>query len=123
MKNYPLLRKTMEHIEAHRDEHDQSGWGRKEACGSTMCFAGHAVVLDGHNVIWTEIEDGHSVMSYVEMTDGSGDELSPMAAGARVLGLDLDESSHLFLACMKLSNVRLYVDHLLSEESRDGEVE
>lgn len=51
-----VMRKTLEHVLAHPDEHDQSSWGwsydlveRRElphvpACGTSYCFAGHAAV-------------------------------------------------------------------------------
>jgi hypothetical protein len=41
--NVPLLRKTLEHIEAHPQEWDQAHWH----CGTGMCFAGTACDLDG----------------------------------------------------------------------------
>ena len=45
--NVPLLTKVMDHIDAHPDEHDQDVWARRldaaSPCGTTYCFAGHAV--------------------------------------------------------------------------------
>ena len=44
--NVPLLRKVLEHIEAHGDEWNQVIWravfGRANRCDTAMCFAGHA---------------------------------------------------------------------------------
>ena len=39
----PLLRKTLEHIDAHPEEHSQGEW----VCKSGMCIAGHASILGG----------------------------------------------------------------------------
>jgi hypothetical protein len=41
--NVPLLRKTLEHIEAHPEEWYQNTW----RCRTAMCFAGMACHLDG----------------------------------------------------------------------------
>lgn len=50
------MRKTLEHVLAHPDGHDQSSWGwsydpnevdrapHVPACGTSYCFAGHAAV-------------------------------------------------------------------------------
>lgn len=43
MLNIDLLDKTMNYINEHPDEHDQSMW----RCGTSRCFAGWACSLDG----------------------------------------------------------------------------
>jgi hypothetical protein len=41
--NVDLLRRTLAYIEEHPQEWNQRAW----RCGTTACFAGHAVILDG----------------------------------------------------------------------------
>ncbi len=43
MTNVDLLGKTLAYVEAHPDEWHQQSW----RCGTSMCFAGHAVALAG----------------------------------------------------------------------------
>lgn len=46
MPNIELLKKTLSYIETHESDWDQSQY----VCGTSMCFAGHAVVLSGYPV-------------------------------------------------------------------------
>lgn len=41
--NVNLLQRTLDFIEEHPDKHDQEHW----RCGTSACFAGWAVTLDG----------------------------------------------------------------------------
>lgn len=53
--NVPLLRKTLEHITAHPEEHSQAAWAEKDQrtlCGTTYCLAGHAVQFAGYEIDW-----------------------------------------------------------------------
>lgn len=71
--NLPLLRKILDHIDAHPEEHDQETW--ESACGTTRCVAGWALHFDGQKV----------------RADGS----IPRRA-REVLGLTVSESEALF---------------------------
>lgn len=61
MINVPLLRKTLEYITAHPEEWDQAYWGTRvindNACNTSHCLAGHAVVLNGDQVLWSGDDD------------------------------------------------------------------
>jgi hypothetical protein len=58
MINVELLRKTLEHITAHPEEHDQTQWAVKtDGCGTAYCLAGHAVQLAGHTIRWRAAKD------------------------------------------------------------------
>lgn len=46
--NLPLLRKVLDHIDAHPEEYDQAVW--VNACGTAFCVAGHALRLEGHAI-------------------------------------------------------------------------
>lgn len=52
--NVPLLRKSLEHIDAHPEEHDQRHWAQRTPCGTKLCLAGTAVVLSGYDIRWGE---------------------------------------------------------------------
>lgn len=121
MKNYPLLRKTMEHIEAHPEEHDQRYWGLQTPCGTTMCFAGHAVVLAGLTPVWNK--DDRYFLAEGEMIaaiDEEGTRWSVQVGAARALGLGPDEADELFQECGDLNAVRRVVGAYLAEEGADG---
>lgn len=44
-RNLPLLRKTMDFINEHPENHNQQTW--VSPCGTQFCFAGHAAIIDG----------------------------------------------------------------------------
>lgn len=55
MANVGKIEAVMDYILTHPEEHDQSKWAAKsEGCGTTMCFAGTAVMLAGHRLMWEE---------------------------------------------------------------------
>lgn len=49
MRNAELAYRTLDYIDAHPDEWDQTGW----VCGTKACFAGWAVFLSGGRVSGT----------------------------------------------------------------------
>ncbi len=117
MKNYPLLRKTWEHIEGNPEEHDQNHWGRTTPCSTTMCFAGQAVVLGGLKPIWDTVD------GVIEMTGAgleNGVELHVWDAAEKILGLSPGESERLFMECLTLEDVRQVVGEYLAEEGAEG---
>src|SRR6478609_3488156 len=94
--NLPLLRKVLEHIDAHPEEWRQDSWATRtsaSACGTAFCFAGHAVVLAGGELLWDK-ETG--VAFEVTMPDGSTSRIA--AAAREALGLTCVEASDLFYA-------------------------
>src|SRR6478609_6380573 len=55
--NLPLLRKVLEHIDAHPEEWHQSVWAMETSaseCGTAFCVAGHTVVMAGGELLWDE---------------------------------------------------------------------
>ena len=99
--NMPLLRKVLDHIDAHPDEWYQSFWairgdlavdrGVTSDCGTAYCIAGHAVMITGHGVDWAWAGGG-GLESTVLCTDG---QTIPDVARAE-LGLTRDEAEWLF---------------------------
>lgn len=87
----PLLRKTLEHITAHPEEHQQGVWGERfldTACGTAFCLAGHAVQFAGHEIEW----DGDAVADCV--VGGAAIEF----VAQRELGLEARQADVLFNA-------------------------
>jgi len=74
--NLPLLRKVLDHIDAHPQEWNQDLWGvnfplydqwaSKEytRCGTAFCIAGHAVTMAGAEPVWED--DGTMNFVYYE---------------------------------------------------------
>lgn len=103
--NLPLLRKVLDHIDAHPEEWNQMSWARnfaladgfwsvskseiesatgRELCDTAYCIAGHAVAMT-EGIEWTK--DGYG-------TPASGADWYD--AGARALGIESWEAAALF---------------------------
>lgn len=124
--NLPLLRKVLDHIDAHPEEWNQGTWGENFAtysdpeaakryeearlgrplCGTTHCIAGHAVAMT-EGIRWV----GANVRPMVD--DGW------YAAGARVLGLTADEASDLFESDNRREDIQRIAEQIAA---RAGEV-
>lgn len=50
MLNIPLARKIYDHVIAHPEEFEMSSYAERTACGTTLCIAGHAVQMTGHEI-------------------------------------------------------------------------
>lgn len=84
--NLPLLRKVLDHIDAHPEEWRQSTYATVTDCGTAHCIAGHAVAMT------------------VGVTRDQNGVLSPAPAfvtfhdeGMHQLGLTEDEAQDLFV--------------------------
>jgi hypothetical protein len=91
--NVPLLRKTMEYIEAHPQEWDQDEWVAKGSCGTTMCFAGTAAYLMG------AVMDPRVDVSMCTLPDGSSKNIEWYAA--EQLGLTVAQARAIFYSSVE----------------------
>lgn len=97
-KNVRLLNRTMDLIKMVPDKHNQGTW--VSPCGSTMCYAGHAAVLDGAEFDHKRYDrdaDWHidpETKKHVGYWDEDG--ISVGAYARKALGLTWDESDYLF---------------------------
>lgn len=125
--NLPLLRKVLDHVDAHPEEWVQSSWAIRgealdrvleyhqvnavPACGTAYCIAGHAVTMAGHDVLWLR----HSSSTAATLTNGEavGD------AAQRELGLTNTEADHLFSGCNDRRQVQYAAERIAR---RAGEV-
>lgn len=123
--NIPLLRKVLEHIEAHQDEWEQSSWRLLDVdnnrCGTAMCFAGHAahimgcdwsknhpeyVVADEADREWAE-QQAHINLDVFE---GEGELMHACWRAQRLLGLTDEQRMELFAGGNDLDDLREMVD-------------
>lgn len=113
--NVPLLRKTLEHITAHPEEHSQAAWAQRSyrdqgtLCGTTYCLAGHAVQFAGYDIDW---ERGTYTTDYV--VDGGSIE----HVAQRELGLSDPQVRRMF--SVRTSLLGLWA---LAADYSDGEIE
>lgn len=101
---------VLAYIEANPDAHDQSVWGVKSHCGTSLCIAGTAVVLDpGTEVRWLGNDDrGWQLHNYVYV-DG---ETHPLEIRARdLLGLSDYRATEMFFASNNWDALDLLHDH------------
>lgn len=110
----PLLRKVLEHITAHPEEHQQGWWGEKTSCGTAYCVAGHVAVMTGHEIQW-EL-DCDDVSAYRASRTQDGRQIMDVAREA--LGLTLVQAQDLFAG----DNSRSNLWHLASQMT-NGEIE
>ncbi len=101
--NVPLLRKVLDHITAHPEEHDQREYGVRTNCGTAYCLAGHVAVMQGHELRFRKAE--YSGDGRARATHGAGAEIAVAAipGGGTVeqtardaLGLDRLQAYRLF---------------------------
>jgi hypothetical protein len=118
MANVPLLRKVIEHITEHPTEWSQGSWGVKTPCGTSHCFAGHAIVLSGQDPVWSSVWKGsHAVQLMVAASD-KGYVDNPFTSAANLLGLHPEAALVLFNCDNTMRDLWYYVN-LFS----DGEIE
>ena len=94
--NLPLLRKVLEHVDAHPDEWTQYTWGvqtTRSSCGTAFCIAGHAATLAGMEPVWKTSGDYVAMDSVM---DGDGNTSYVGDAAQRLLGLTPTEGQELF---------------------------
>ena len=87
--NVPLMRKTLEHVTLHPEEHRQHLWLRRTPCGTVGCFAGHAVIFAGHEIDWGIA----NLYGELDVTK-AGDTIFVVAR--RELGLTVDDAESMF---------------------------
>lgn len=117
MPNVGLLRAVLAEIEADPAAWDQRSWARRTQCGTTYCFAGHAVRLGmpDAEMVWSmdwDAPDGFEVAMRVLLADGSKQNIS--AAAAQLLGVQGKQLYALFYGeeADTLAGLRLVVEEI-----------
>lgn len=125
--NTQLLDLTMSLISKRPDDWEQGDWVEvkydpetDEPCGTTCCFAGHALLLSGdyEAVLYTDPED-YEFAELVEIE--TGEEVSdPAAEAANVLGLTDREAKELFYGYNRIENIKYIVEAIKNGSYRNG---
>lgn len=113
--NEPLLQKTLDHITAHPEEHDQAIWMvRGPECGTLGCAAGWAVVFAGHELKFMPIGTGDGWRETALRVD---DGRWVQHAAREELGLTVGQSADLFAGGNTVDDLWRF-----AEEWTDGRV-
>ena len=115
MINKPLLRKVMEHIQNHPEEHHQETWAQRDSCGTTYCFAGHTAIIEGWEPVWwnsSDLEDSTSLFR----NPVTGKEADVEYIARQALGLTPLGAERLFYSCHTLDEVRATVEDILNRD-------
>lgn len=102
MINEPLLFAVLMDATIHPENHDQSFWARKSACGTTGCVAGNAVIMMNHKLDWIRICDNTFEATHIADTGSRGEIASQAMAD---LGLNSIQAEYLFDAPNSLSDL------------------
>lgn len=115
--NAPLLRRTLEHIKANPQQHDQTVWRTTTACGTVACYAGWAAELAGGEWI-----GGGDLLVAVPEDDGKEvffDAIDAAARAQRILGLTEDQADALFYSENNLERIERIVDDLCAAAEQE----
>lgn len=127
--NVPLLRKTLEYVTEHPEEHDQGSWAERTirdgvVCRSSHCLAGWAVVLDGEETIdWDHPDDTWEISAQTTKQSVhriGGRDIEEVAH--ELLGLPGKVSEKTEVPLFKPDNSLAKLWHLANEVT-DGEIE
>lgn len=131
MANVERLKMLRDHLRKHPEGHRQQEWARKPymvngvkveaSCGTTMCMAGTAAVMAGHQIRWSDADhyETHGDTVYItasRVEDGRYIE----DVAQEWLELERDDSNHLFMT-MDASRALDLLDILIEEETLENE--
>lgn len=123
MPNAPLLLKTLHHIEAHPEEWVQETWH----CGTTACYAGHAVIIDGgewypHGSALLIARDDDPAEDVWHDPCGSTSVIQVAHRARHILGLTHEQAVRLFSYDNTLDDLRAEVYRLVGDYDALAEV-
>ncbi|URM87874.1 hypothetical protein SEA_IDERGOLLASPER_103 [Mycobacterium phage Idergollasper] len=89
-----MARIVLDWAEKHPDNHDQGTWGYRgdTECGTTMCIAGTACVVDPNTEVRWLILSMHNMVK----VRGARTTTAIEIRAADLLGLDEEQAAHLF---------------------------
>ena len=111
-----LAERVFVHIQAHPETWEQGAWAHKSDCGTTHCFAGHAVALAYPHAVFhlaTDDDDvpGEEYAWNVTPLDGQQPRLIRDVA-QELLGLNEGEADELFSATHGLLGLAVVIENL-----------
>lgn len=107
--NIERLDAVLAYIKAHPDEHDQDVWRKKTECGTTMCFAGHAVAMFTPDAEWVHIPLQPNDFDKVTI---NGQMKTVAQVAADLLGLSDDDADTLFYGAATIGDVEFILDDI-----------
>lgn len=120
MPNLPLLRKVLDHIDAHPDEWNQGAWIQRTAtssCGTAACIAGWACLINGDQPDFANDYAQGSHTPVVTLDDGASATVAERAQ--QLLGLTNNERLDLFHSKNDRFDVRRFAGRIAA---RAGEL-
>lgn len=101
--NTLLMEQVMTFIKDHPEKHNQKTWVgadydpvTDEACGTTCCFAGHAMLLSGEYSVKNFGDKYDPDYGFIYSDTGEEFEDSERDVAQKLLGLNLMEAEHIF---------------------------
>lgn len=111
MADIAKLDAVLAYIEEHPKEWRQSTWGRRTACGTAMCVAGHVAALDKAEMQWTSTDNEQALIA------ANGTAIFRYAKES--LGLSDGQAEELFDALNSMSTLRALRDALADDVDYD----
>jgi hypothetical protein len=109
MPDFAKIDRVMDFIDKNPDRHYQGVWGLKNQCGTTACFAG-----------WTVLMNGGSIQSANIFLDKDGKPIDSVGRyAAEILGLNDRDLDTMFLRALDRDDLH---DHIEYMKERDGYV-
>ncbi|QPO16584.1 hypothetical protein SEA_TELAVIV_98 [Mycobacterium phage TelAviv] len=112
---------VLDWAEKHPDNHDQDTWGYRgdTECGTTMCIAGTACVVDPNTEVrWLGLSMHNMVRVRGKRTATTAIEIR----AADLLGLDEEQAAHLFFDANNKEALDLLRWHIAALESAADEL-
>jgi hypothetical protein len=111
------LRKELEYVTAHRDEHEQRFWAvRRPGCGTSHCLAGTVVMHEGLALDWKPITDPGSEWHGADSARRVADGRDIRDAARDLLGITTFEADALFFAENDLHTLWCVAEHITRGE-------
>jgi hypothetical protein len=95
MTDVARLRKTLEFIHAHPEEHNQQYWAVKRSCGTTMCLGGTVVHQAGYKLQWQQVSSNMKAAT-MAVHPATGEIVNIEDEAADLLRIDHDDVQMLF---------------------------
>lgn len=119
VRNVKLLQTTMNYVEKHPEQHDQTNWVNH--CNTAFCYAGHAAIIAGATrppneatawgnywMVNPETLESHASGAY----DAADRSLAVDEFAAKELGITMAEAEALFDGDRTITGLRTLVDAL-----------
>lgn len=124
MANTERLKELRAFLTERPEQHRQRSWATRPAkvegsCGTTMCMAGAAAVLGGHELDWANAEHSENINGVLHVVASrvtNGQYIEDVAA--EWLELDRDDANTLFFTMDNASALEL-LDELIETGSLD----